>query len=440
MLTSAAPDQSPGFVRGGVGLGGLARRARVGVLYALCGSLALYPLLEQFIVPVLGLSFLLAASSVLARVVRSGFAVPRSFIWAIWGIYGTLYGVWFGIALMHGNPIAYITQDAFGFLLYLSAMPVLFLYVHDHQLQKNLFRFIEGCSLTIGTLSVLLVAGFYIVFGEITDESMFGINLFLRTLGLSWFVDHNNGLLGLYTNTAHLMLLGSALALHRLSQRYRHRDMLLVLLYLVGMFLDGRRALVITALLQLLIVSPPLLMRLRPNQRFLLVTGAVVASALLVLTNLDWIEKRYTLTSDEDISTEARQAQIPPLLDKIAENPVFGGGFGTVASMLRSDVRPYSYEVDFLATLMKLGLLGGTIYFGTYLWMLGYAGRNRGSFGRFVVSAGVPFFFYMGANGNQAMSTDSAVFHIFIFLMIAYSRPQPARGTLVPPAERPATP
>jgi hypothetical protein len=408
------------------------------VLYALGGSLALYPLLEKFIVPVLALSFVLAAASVAFRLAADGFAVPRSFIWGIWGIYGTLYGVWFGISLIHDNPINYITQDSFGFLLYLSAMPVLFLYVHYHRLQVNLFRFIEGCALTIGMASVLLVAGFYIVFGEITDESMFGINLFLRTLGLAWFIDHNHGLLGLYTNTAHLMLLGSAMALYRLSREYRRRDVLLVLLYLVGMILDGRRALVITAVLQLLIVTPRMMSRLRPTQRFALVTGAIVTTALLVLTNLDWIEQRFAFTSD-DISTAARQDQIPPLLDKIAENPVFGGGFGTVASLLRSDVRPFSYEVDILATLMKLGLLGGTIYFGTYLWMLGRAGRTRGSFGLFVVSAGVPFFFYMGTNGNQAMSTDSAVFHIFIFLMIAYSRPQPVRGKPAP-AEEPATP
>jgi O-antigen ligase len=245
-------------------------------------------------------------------------------------------------------------------------------------------------------------------------------NLFLRSLGLSWFIDHNHGLLGLYTNTAHLMLLGSALALHRFTAHHRRRDLWLVGLYLVAMALDGRRALVITAVLQLMVAAPRLMSALRPGQRLALVVGTAVVGSALVLGNLEWIEQRFSFT-EEDISTAHRQAQIPPLLEKIAENPVFGGGFGTVASLLRSELRPFSYEVDFLATVMKLGVVGSMLYFGTYLAVLFHAYRRTGSRGIFYASAGLPFFFYMTTNGNQAMSTDSAVFHIFLFLLIAFS-------------------
>ena len=418
---------------------GRSSRFHVAVMYALCGSLALYPLLERFIAPVLIVSFVLSAVSVGARLFNNGFRVPASFIGVVWLVYGLLYAIWFFIGLTRGNPQPYVTQDSFGFLLYIGVMPVLYCHITFNRLQDDFFRFVERCSVVIGVMSAALVAGFLIVFGEVDFDSMLMTNLFLKSLGLSWTIDHNTGVLGLYSNIAHLTLLGSAIVLHRYSKHHRRKDILLLLLFLAAIVLDGRRALVITALLQLLIASPRLLSYMKPLHRLRLMVAAVGVFALLVVGNLDWIEKRFEF-SDQDVSTAERYAQIPALLDKIAENPVLGGGFGTVASYIRSQDRPYSYEMDLLATIMKLGALGSLLYFGTYFYGVAQASRSRDGIGVFLVSAGLPFFFYMGTNGNQAMSTDSAVFHIFLFLMIAFSRPQPTRNAFAAPAERPATP
>jgi hypothetical protein len=433
MRTSARTDLAIRTARTGG-----ASRFHVVVMYGLCGALALYPLLERFIAPVLVVSFMLTAVSVGARLFTNGFRVPFSFIGIVWLVYGLVYALWFFIGLTRGNPQPYVTQDSFGFLLYVGVMPILYCHIVFHRLQDNFFRFIERCSAAIGLLSVAVVAGFLLVFGEIDFDSMMMTNLFLRSLGFSWTIDHNSGVLGLYSNIAHLALLGNAIVLHRYSQHHRKKDILLLLLFLAAIVLDGRRALVITAILQLLIASPRLMSYLKPLHRLRLLVAAAGICTLLVVGNLDWIAKRFEF-SDEDVSTAERYAQTPALLDKIAENPVFGGGFGTVASYIRSQERPYSYEVDLLATIMKLGAIGSLLYFGTYFYGVAQASRARGGIGVFLISAGLPFFFYMGTNGNQAMSTDSAVFHIFLFLMIAFSLPPQGRPP-APPARTAALP
>ena len=123
-----------------------------------------------------------------------------------------IYVIWFIIALIYGNTLRYIYQDSAGFLLYLGALPVIYLLVQQNNLQRLFFSFVERLSQLIGAASVILAVIIYGVMGEISSESITLINAYAFTMGLSWSIDHNHGLLGLYTNVAHFMLLGSALA------------------------------------------------------------------------------------------------------------------------------------------------------------------------------------------------------------------------------------
>jgi len=408
------------------------------LLYVLCGSLALYPLLERFVAPVIGASYAVVMLVVMMRLFANGFRVPASYLGWVWLTYFLVYAVWYAIAVLYNNKVSYINTDSLGFLLYFGFVPLLFLYIVFCKLEAAFIRFLIGCCVTISSISVVAVLGYYAAFGEVDGGSLLAMNAFLGSLGLNWQIDNNAGLLGMYTNTAHLLLLGIAIVLYRYASSGRKRELGLAALFLVGILLDGHRALVIAALMQLAILTPQLLHRLRPSRRVIVAAALIAGVLVTAVLSWDWIQTRFDF-SGEDVSTAERHAQIPALLDKIEENPMMGSGFGSSAAYIRSPERPFSYEVDFLATVMKLGLVGGLIYFGAYLLVLVHGWRSGGRAGLFLLSAGAPFFFYMGTNGNQAMSTDSAVFHIFIFLLIAFAV-DPTRRHRRAPAAVPTAP
>jgi hypothetical protein len=361
--------------------------------------------------------------------------MPRTPLMGVWCALALVYALGYCVATVNGNPTRYINQDSFGFLLYLGALPVLYLYIRFFGLEAAMHRFVEGCCNVIAAASIVLVATYYLAFGAVDTDSLFLTNSFLRSLGLTWQVDHNDGILGLYTYTAHILMLGIAQAICRYAATGRRQELVRAVLYTVAVILDGHRALVFSLAIQCLFMAPRLFASLTSKQRMSLLLGTTVVVTLVGLASADWIGKRFDF-SEEDVSTAERHLQTPALLDKIAESPVIGSGFGSQAAYIRSDVRPFSYEVDILATVMKLGLLGSATYFGAYLYgiLLGLGRRN--ALGPYLFAAGIGFFFYMASNGNQAMSTDSATFHIFLFLLIAF----PLEAVRVPPPRPRATP
>lgn len=57
-------------------------------------------------------------------------------------------------------------------------------------------------------------------------------------------------------------------------------------------------------------------------------------------------------------SDEDRYEQVWPLLDSWIHHPLFGQGFGTSVSLVRSEEAPFAYELFVLALLVKVGMSG----------------------------------------------------------------------------------
>jgi hypothetical protein len=329
-----------------------------------------------------------------------------------------IYFFWIFISIINDNDVFYIFQDSLGFLLYIFLMPVVYLYIYKNNLEYNFFSFIKYCSLAISlfTFAFYLVLKFYFNFDS---SSFLLINKFLFDIGLYWKIDYFDETLAIYSNVAHILLLGNAIFLYRYSISHKFRDLLIILLFISAIFLDGRRTLFISVLIQTFIFLPFIIKSFTLNRKILFYTLLTISISIVIFSNYDWLQLRFSF-SNTDFSTSGRIDQVPALLDAIYNNPFFGGGFGSVASVIRSVDRPFSYEMDYLATIMKLGIVGAFLYFGSYLWGISYALRRKDNFGIFLFSSGLVFFLYMGANGNNAMSTDSATFHILLFLLIAF--------------------
>jgi hypothetical protein len=67
-------------------------------------------------------------------------------------------------------------------------------------------------------------------------------------------------------------------------------------------------------------------------------------------------------TTFSDDSAGDRVDQFGPLLAGWESAPVLGRGFGSVASVVRSEQAPYLYELTYVALLMKLGGVGLTVF------------------------------------------------------------------------------
>lgn len=59
-----------------------------------------------------------------------------------------------------------------------------------------------------------------------------------------------------------------------------------------------------------------------------------------------------------DLSDSIRIEQQSYLMDAFFKNPILGSGFGSSASEIRSETSPWSYELNMVALLMKIGILG----------------------------------------------------------------------------------
>ena len=87
-----------------------------------------------------------------------------------------------------------------------------------------------------------------------------------------------------------------------------------------------------------------------------LISAALVLGALVAFSGV--LIDRFVGEGSED-SDSVRIEQIEKLVDEIELHPLFGAGLGaSVPGFLRSETIPYSYEVQWHATVMQLGLVG----------------------------------------------------------------------------------
>lgn len=406
--------------------------AKVLLLYVFGTSLALYPPLAKFAMPVIRVSFLAILASVCFSVGFLNRPVRDTVLFKVAGVLFFVHVAWLFVAVLYGNDLVYMAQDSMGFVIYLL-IPVIYVFLDANGLQERFFGFVLNLCTFLAGVSTAILVWYYLTYGAVEAESLLLMNAFLQSQNLNLQVDNNAGLLGLYTYTAQLLLLGIGLAYYRYHVTRQSKFIYLLLLYCVGIVADGHRALVVAMLLLILLLLP--LLRKSLQLRTILIGALLVLVPLLLLLALDsqWLLTRFNFTAD-DPSTRERFLQVPALLERIAARPVFGNGFGAFARVIRSHERPFSYEVDFLATLMKLGIVGGVAYFGTYLFMLDKGRRSGGMLGYILFSVGLSFLFYMGTNGNSAMSTDASVFHMFIFLLIGLLIQARKRGLAPDPA------
>ncbi len=404
--------------------------ANIALLYIFGVSFTLYPPLAQYAQPFIAVSFTAIFLVVLVNIFLLNRPILNSILFKITIMFTLIYIGWLLVATLHENNMAFALQDSLGFAIYLFVMPVFFIFICFCRLHQHLVNFLIQLCAFISVISVAIVLWYYTSFGSVESESLGQLNLYVKLLGLNWIIDHNGGFLGLYTYTAHFLLLGIGLSFYNYYITHEKKHIYFMLLFGFGVFADGHRALVVSMFLLILFLLPLIKARVSFKRMAFYLCLVVIPLFFTLVINFEWLQDRFNFTTS-DASTLERFLQVPALLDKITENPLFGSGFGSFASIIRSTERPFSYEVDFLATIMKLGIVGSVLYFGTYLYMIDAARRLGGDIGYILFCVGISFLFYMGTNGGLAMSSDSAIFHMILFVLISLSLSQKYECNLV---------
>lgn len=101
----------------------------------------------------------------------------------------------------------------------------------------------------------------------------------------------------------------------------------------------------------------------------LIFDGAVsirLANTFVTQSDEEYEDDRMSLEREgAAVSNTIKLEQISKLLDKWKESPIVGYGYGSyVENYFRSEAAPFSYEMQFFALLMKIGILG------LLLWVL----------------------------------------------------------------------
>jgi len=159
-------------------------------------------------------------------------------------------------------------------------------------------------------------------------------------------------------------------------------------LSLVSVLISGRRALYLVTMtspfLTLLFLSfQPMTERRSSKKALVRVTASAVLLVVISLVSLNAIfgvtlsglADRFSVgfnfgPTSEDAGTTERRIQYHALVAGWTANPILGAGHGAPAfGSIRSDQRPWLYELYYLALLYQTGLVGFTAYAAGIFWI-----------------------------------------------------------------------
>ena len=388
-------------------------------LFLLISSMILFPIAPNYIRYSLLISFIIIFLFVINYLTnKKNIKIP--FIFNII-IFLLIFILTFQYSILLQNNIDYVVTDSFGFILYLI-FPIIYIFLH----KTNLFDFFKNSLLYLGfflaIIHVLVFILFNLLMGDLTYNSITFTNNFIKSYGLSWELAASEGTLRVNTKSGHYFLLVfTILCIEYLKSRKKIIIIGMVLIFL-AMILDGHRTLLISWIIIVLSFIFVLFLNLQKYINILLLFF-IIFFVSITITFSFFIEKDVIIEKLQfkGESTELRVEQFASLVDEIGSAPILGNGFGSYSKVIRNTERPYMYELDFLAVVMKLGIPLSFIYFLTYLHAVFYPFYKYKSKQLFLLSScGISYFIYMSSNGGFAMSPITSMFHMVFFIIVIF--------------------
>jgi len=206
-------------------------------------------------------------------------------------------------------------------------------------------------------------------------------------------------------------------------------------LCLILTVISGRRALILVVALTPFIIAVVSaisgnlgLIRAGARRLFVGYTILLVVTAGIVTTQPRFLpEFLYVQHIQDAFSAEdERTIQKPFLIDGFKSSPIIGSGFGATVGYLRSQDRPWTYELTYYQLLFNSGLLGVAILSAL---LLGYSVFIARIFRKFKPESAIPFGLFIGvialligANSNPYLGSFDLLFFVGMFPFLSTFR------------------
>ena len=173
------------------------------------------------------------------------------------------------------------------------------------------------------------------------------------------------------------IFIGIALTIKNLSKALSWKNIGFIALLLLALFFTKTRSLIIASLLF------PILfyltkMVLNKETKFQKTHFAVIFLFLMpfFVSMLNSTSVLDFFGLSREISDNIRIDQQSYLMDSFFKNPILGSGFGSYSTEIRSETSPWSYELNMVALLMKIGISGLLLLYVTIYKIFTFYGRH----------------------------------------------------------------
>lgn len=304
----------------------------------------------------------------------------------VWWIVSSLVTLFYAlVGVVNGAP----TDAAIQVFLIYVVFPFVWIYVVKLLLQEVSLDVVVKGLIVVGVLACLTVFFFYysfLTYGR--DAVAFFIkipNVDVSTEGYIGGTMHVFGSL--------IFIIGGYIASYS-SLAGRRKNALLLSLFVFVALISGRGALLLAVLIGFFLNAVAVVMKLSSARSSAIIRGALLfaISCALVLVVLDYadlsLEQITTPLLEKLVSVGGvgRNEQFFALMDAVAMHGGLGSGHGIGVDYTVDDTYPWRYEMVWVASVFRVGIIGAIIYAMPFLLAIGL-GLHR--------------FFKRGLDGNE---------------------------------------
>ncbi len=367
--------------------------------------------------------------------IRSGAFLPYYLIFCFLSV------AWCIVGLARVNPEIAIVEALRVYVVYMAIFCVLALYVSNLDYQAHADRVVIAGAFGIGLVALYALLDHILQLGWLPQ--WIKDDMYLQVGLHRGYVQMNNVNIGMLTFIVPYLL--SRVLLGERDERRKWLFLGLAVAVTSAVLASRRVVLVLVVITPLLAFALTVLAghaRQRHLRRFvkfytipLVIAGA--GSALVIYGGFDFLDGfaarvAGAFTTDADAP---RPQQHIALMAAFADNYFWGSGFGGLTSVVRSDERPWTFELTYSRLLFNAGLLGmGSLllFFCTYLYLT-LRKIRRSAHASIPVSLLTGFLAVLiAAASNPYLSSFDFLFALSIVPLILNSRdqPRPARATV----------